>query len=644
MFILSQNGKVGVYGIGDRVIGSAGTEKALIMDGATNTIVDNTVEEIHLQNNIENLSFAVDENTNTVSIMNGNSVVASFAANETGIKLFTANGMSVIKMSLDDQGNASFTADNGTTGSTPVTLPTNGSALPTEAIDTNAKSENAGGTTPTPSGAENLSVDQYNSLVGTEDMPDAYNLVDTAAKLATAPYTAVTGANSITLEDTVDGLAATSASALSSAIAVTTNVKLSGALQDLLGVTSADFGGKPTSLVVTSSSTKVDLGELKVAEAAGAQAELDAFLARTDVTYKGASKPDKLTINSYSIADTADAIIKANADTTQKGLLTAEECRGVIIEDTVDNIKGVSLGNLSSIKNLSVNVADRLENLTDIATDDALLNILTSAKATYTATDTTSVKLAYDAKLVTTPDSTGDTTAKMEISFDSLAKDSTVTLDASALTGTAGVAVTGKPLDLNTLFSFDPDVQGATVNFTGSNQADFIKAHANGGIIDGGLEADTITLGKGNDIVKIGTGITAASELSANVDTISAFGSEGTDKLDFNGDLLGGFGKDAGISLIASGNGVLKADYVGNIMIVSDAAAASNGTAAVSALFSDNTFKAGDEMILVTKESSAGSLVWYIQAESDGKIDTAAEINLVAIIADNAALTADNFA
>ena len=151
MFILSNNGKVGVYGNGDRVYGSGGTEKAIIMNGAENVVVENTVEEIHVANNMAQLTFRVDTNTNEVSVVSGSTVLAKFAPEAAGIKLFTATGMSVIKSVVDTAtGEISFTADNGSNGATPVALPTNGTALPAEAIDSNAKSDNAGGTTPLP--------------------------------------------------------------------------------------------------------------------------------------------------------------------------------------------------------------------------------------------------------------------------------------------------------------------------------------------------------------------------------------------------------------------------------------------------------------------------------------------------------------
>ena len=647
MFILSQNGKVGVYGIGDRVIGSAGTEKALIMDGATNTIVDNTVEEIHLQNNIENLSFAVDENTNTVSIMNGNAVVASFAANEAGIKLFTANGMSVIKMTLDDQGNASFTADNGTVGTTPVALPTNGSALPSEAIDTNGKSENAGGTTPVPPVTEEgiLVEDAAAGLANGTYKGGDYILDDSVANLNKATYAVVNGAKSITVADTVKNLKADDAA---NALALAANVKVEDTLQALALNDPFDFGGKSTSLVVASapaSNAKVKLGEVTVAEASGAQAKIDAFLARTDVDYttNKVNKPTALTVGSYSIKDTGTAITNADAD------LLADATK-VAVADSITGVSALTTAVFAEVDNIAVK--DSLASITSAST--ALLHKVlgvatadtTDMGSTFATDDTTAASAIltqeflelFDGSSATAGTGTAAAVSAKQINLSSLQDKATLSLTLEEWVDDSTGQAKGATLQLADSSSSKELFTGlkstVSISVTGSDEVDTIKVGDYGVRVDGGLGADNITFGKGDDTLVLGTGITDASDYgtgTANADNITGFASEGKDKIDFAG-FLNGF--DSGyVQLNVVTNGGV-ANLNGKIAIVASAANFDNAATLAASFFGDNSFEEGQNMILITSADGSATKIWYVEnADTDGKI-TAPEIHLVANLTD----------
>ena len=646
MFILSQNGKVGVYGIGDRVIGSAGTEKALIMDGATNTIVDNTVEEIHLQNNIENLSFAVDENTNTVSILNGNSVVASFAANENGIKLFTANGMSVIKMALDEvSGDVSFTADNGSASATPVALPTNGTALPAEAIDANGKSDNAGGNTPVPPVTEEgiLVADAAAGLANGTYKGGDYILDDSVANLNIATYAVVNGAKSITVADTVKNLKADDAA---NALALASNVSVEDGLKNLALNDPFDFGGKPTTLVVTSapvSNSVVKLGEVSVAEAAGAQAKIDAFLAKTTgVTYAdGVKKPDALIAGDYSIVDNAANLISADGDLLVGG-------NNVTVKDTIAEIAKIPTATFASVD--TVSVSDSLANITQA--DSALLaQIAAKTGSTFVATDTTEATAFIDGSF--------DGTTGKTIDLSNLVNDNaslTIQLEDASSSGIDFISKNpfGKTLsskvDLSIVGTDNPDTITLATDLTTSGK--FISNDAR---IDGGLGADNITLGKGADVVVLGTDITnkegqaygygSDANSAANNDSIASFNvsataSGGIDKLEF-ADFLDGFDKGDFMTLGTAAKGISGADFNGKIIQLTATADFDK----VSALFdADKGIGEGNAMIVIASDNT-NTNIWYVaDTQTDGTI-AADEIHLVATLAGvKEQLTADNIA
>ena len=645
MFILSNNGKVGVYGNGDRVIGSAGTEKALIMDGATNTIVDNTVEEIHLQNNIEKLSFAVNDNTNTVSIMNGNAVVASFAANENGIKLFTANGMSVIKMVLDAQGNASFTADNGSASATPVPLPTNGSALPSDAIDTNAKSDNAGGNTPVPPVDDTVTIDltdPSHKPIPTDGTP--YKLIGAVTDINKASYAEIKNASKITIKDELTDLIDTTKGTLKddakAALAIdnVTDVKVIGDLDDLAMTTlPAEVSAKTVSYLINKKSmtSTVTLDKASVDEANGAVKQINDFLANSATkTVLNGTTESKLpadfavtTVKITNLVDTAEAI--ANADAK-----LLKDATTVTVEDTVANV--IAKSELIDDQNVdSVNVNDSINNISKAT----LLLTTSSPKVTFTANDTGDIDFAYNATLVT------NLTSKGGVTFDSLAKDSTVTLDASK--STEGVQSSSSTFKLDDLFKFGADVN-ATVDFKGSTLVDKITAHANGGIIDGGLGKDEIILGAGDDTVVLGSSITPSSELKDNSVAVTNFNAAGTDKLDFAG-FLDGFGVEDVVTNVGSADGALSGSaHNGDIVILSqtgDFAASGNVTKLFLDL--DKAAFAKDGKMLIIATGSADTHVWYVSDDDgNGFIEAGKDtVQLVATLNETKTiLTADNIA
>ena len=646
MFILSQNGKVGVYGNGDRVYGSGGTEKAIIMNGAENVVVENTVEEIHVANNMAQLTFRVDTNTNEVSVVSGSTVLAKFAPEAAGIKLFTATGMSVIKSVVDTAtGEISFTADNGSASATPVPLPTNGSALPSDAIDTNAKSDNAGGTTPTPPVTpteEGITVAAAAAGLanGTYKGGD-YILDDSVSALNGATYAVVNGAKSITVADTVKNLKADDAA---NALALASNVSVEDGLKNLALNDPFDFGGKPTTLVVTSapvSNSTVKLGDVTVAEAAGAQAKLDAFLAKTTgVTYAdGVKKPEALKAGEYNIVDNATNVIGADVEV----LAMASK---VSVADTVANIAKISTATFAEVDAVTVN--DSLANITQ-ANVKLLSEIVGKGDGNFSfaASDTTTATAFLSDSVLSIFSSTSSSIPKLDLS--------NLTGDKASLTimledddATSGTKISFKDANNNPFENLSSKV---TLNIVGTDGEDTITLKDTSGItnptrIDGGLGKDTITLSDGADIVVLGTDFTKAGDFTKdNADSIVSFNTDGAsalDKLEF-ADFLAGF--DSGdFMTIASGEGVISgAGFNGKIIGVSKSVA----TNEVSKLFSDATVGEGDDMIVITTSTGTGASVWYVaDTNADGGI-AASEINLVATLAgitDAAKLTADNFA
>ena len=633
MFILSNNGKVGVYGNGDRVIGSAGTEKALIMDGATNTIVDNTVEEIHLQNNIEKLSFAVNDNTNTVSIMNGNAVVASFAANENGIKLFTANGMSVIKMVLDAQGNASFTADNGSASATPVALPTNGSALPSDAIDTNAKSDNAGGTTPTPPVTETTYTVQEAAvaLANGDITAGNYILKDDIQDLG-SNASILNGAKAVYVKDTVANLTDTENVATSAVLGKASKIIAEDsfeniALKDRNGLT---FNELIVNKKVADTVNLKQTDPLTVAEATAAQDNLDALFNDKTVQYIDASgktfaAPKKApTLGTYYIEDDPASI----ANATAKVLSGAAE-GGVTVSGTVaefDTNRGVASD--SNVDHLKVS-----DSLTNILNGDSItIKGLIGNAATFVADDTPTTKGVVNASISSDAFQNND-----GIVLDNAVK--VVNLTASNAIGSSASSL----FELDKVFGASSS--SFTVNFTGSEKSDYIKGHNAGGIFDGngGNDVINLTANSAKDIVVLGSVLDdAGTTKPANVATISNFATGANeDVIDFAG-VLNGFGSEGFVShasaVIEQSYFENKGDFSAgkNVVFFTDALA----SAVESHVKEDVTV----DFILIAANNSGNDLnVWYVE----GNGEAASNFTLVSVINNSSlatdTLTATNF-
>lgn len=458
-----------------------------------------------------------------------------------------------------------------------------------------------------------------------------YILEDNVSNLAGADYTVINNAKSVTVADAVSGFTdANTAKVLAFADNVVVKDALATIAQNVLNGTLPDFGNTSTSLLVTGTSataTIVNLGTVSVAVAAEGQTLLDVFLARTDVSYQD-GKPTALTLGTYGIEDTAANVVAADAD-----LLSG--ATSVTVDDTVANVSA-NLAGIQSAGADAIHVTDTLDNIFGMSNGTA--TSLMAASATFVATDEGDATVTYSALMGTL----GDGTHKIDIT----AADS-VTLNASAQAGALTV-------NLDNLFTATDDT---TVSYIGSTGADTVTANAKGGIIDGGLGADTITLGAGVDTVVLGSGITNVTALASNAsnaDTISSFsaGANG-DKLDFAG-LLSDFevGTDgAGLTTVASNGGTAQDNnaLVGNVVLVSSVADFTAASNIASSFFSDGSYAEGDKMILITSAGTSGdSYVWYVEnADADGKI-TDTEIHLVATIngLENAAATlkADNFA
>ena len=202
----------------------------------------------------------------------------------------------------------------------------------------------------------------------------------------------------------------------------------------------------------------------------------------------------------YTIKDTAEAIVKANADETQKALLTdTKNCKGVIVADSIEAIGELS----NNITNLvtSFDVKDTLANIAANAK-----NVPSNSKLnnTFTATDTGDVDLSLSAKGLTNL-----TTYKPKL--DSGLKSISVTADVSEEV-TDGLDLSA---DVATVFS------GFTgkVNFTGSNKADKFTTT---------LDADTISTGKGDDQITINGGTIGTIDAGAGNDQITINGADVT--------------------------------------------------------------------------------------------------------------------
>lgn len=462
-----------------------------------------------------------------------------------------------------------------------------------------------------------------------------FYLQDTVDALDGATYSLISNAKGVYVEDTV---AALTASKAANVLAKAEHVIVADDLVNLVKATLPDFGGTPTSLLVTKVSSAVNMGEVTVAVAADAQNMLDAFLARTDVYYdKGVTKPQSLELDAYAIKDTAANVAAADAT-------LLKDADSLTVSDTVAELGA----NLSLIEddlnaNMLVNVEDSLSNIANAS--QTLMSGLTTQfagevdgtdKFTLTATDEGSVDVKYTATL--------NDLASGEHAI-TVSNASAVNVDATSY-GTAA------SIELDNLISFN--AANTSFSFTGSNFADAITAHANGGTINGGLGADTITLGAGNDTVVLGAGVATdyvATLGSGSVggDSIASFGSAGDDLLTFDNSGFLSWANDAKIddTVASTADNSSIVTFEDNSFILMTGAAVSTA-AGVTALFMSATDAStgfalgdGDDMVLVTA-SGDKSYIWYIQNDATATIDADKEVKLIAEV--NGTLTAEDFA
>ena len=635
-FLLSNNGKVGVYGNGDRVYGSGGTEKAIIMNGAENVVVENTVEEIHVANNMAQLTFRVDTNTNEVSVVSGSTVLAKFAPEAAGIKLFTATGMSVIKSVVDTAtGEISFTADNGSASATPVPLPTNGSALPSDAIDTNAKSDNAGGTTPTPPVTETTYTVQEAAvaLANGDITAGNYILKDDIQDLG-SNASILNGAKAVYVKDTVANLTDTENVATSAVLGKASKIIAEDsfeniALKDRNGLT---FNELIVNKKVADTVNLKQTDPLTVAEATAAQDNLDALFNDKTVQYIDASgktfaAPKKApTLGTYYIEDDPASI----ANATAKVLSGAAE-GGVTVSGTVaefDTNRGVASD--SNVDHLKVS-----DSLTNILNGDSItIKGLIGNAATFVADDTPTTKGVVNASI---------SSAAFQLDSGGIVLDNAVkvvNLTASNAIGSSASSL----FELDKVFGASSS--SFTVNFTGSEKSDYIKGHNAGGIFDGngGNDVIDLTTNSAKDIVVLGSVLDdAGTTKPANVATISNFATGANeDVIDFAG-VLNGFGSEG---FVSHASAVIEQSYFDkggdfsagkNVVFFTNALA----SAVESHVKEDVTV---DFILIAANKSGTDLNVWYVE----GNGEAASNFTLVGVLngalnSSSSSLDATNF-
>ena len=636
-FMLNNDGdSIGLVKGDYYVNGGAGAQQLLINSGVTGIEIAGGMERVDFAYNSFDLAFKV--NGLQIQILNGSNVIATISTNDTagGTELAFKNGGLKISLDSSDPQNPAFslTGANGSSQSIPLNSQENVSLDKSFILNSSLTSNVGGGGTPG-TGDDTVTIDLTDlshKPIPTDGTP--YNLIGDVTNINKASYTDIKNASKITIKDDLTDLIDTTKGTLKDdakkalAIDNVTDVKVIGNLDDLAMTTlPAEVSAKTVSYLINKASMKstVTLTDATVDEANGAVKQINDFLANSaSKTVLDGTTESKLpadfavtTVKITNLVDTAEAIATADA-TLLKG------AKNVIVEDTVANV--IAKSELFKDENVdAVNVEDSLENISN-----ATLLLTTSAKpVTFTANDTGDATLTYESNLVS-----------KGITFNSLEENSVVTLNASAQTSPLTV-------DLNSVFSFDADVKGATVDYTGGSAVDTITANANGGRIDGGLGADVITLAKGVDTVVLGSGVNTAANLAANTDSISGF-DVASDKLDFNGDLLGGFGTD--VELVSNANVSLGGTaYDGKIVVVSVSAAAQSGFDGISALFAnaDGDKKFDGEMILIATgqdSSVTKGKIWYVQSDGTTMIQSS-EVTLIATLdGDMSGLTADNFA
>ena len=592
------------------------------------------MERVDFAYNSSDLAFKV--NGLQIQILNGSNVIATISTNDAagGTELAFKNGGLKISLDSSDPNNPAFSlaGANGSSQSIPLTDTNNVSLDPAFILNSSLISNVGGGGQVDDKTVTIDLTDPSHKPIPTDGTP--YNLIGDVGDLNTASYAEIKNASKITLKDDLDALRkdnGTVSDDAKKALAIDnlTTVTVKGDLVDLATTTlPSEVAAKTVSYLINKASMKstVTLTDASVDEANGAVKQINDFLANSaSKTVLDGTTESKLpadfavtTVKITNLVDTAEAIATADAKLL-KGATT------VTVEDTVANV--IAKSELFKDENVdAVNVEDSLENISN-----ATLLLTTSAKpVAFTANDTGDATLTYESNLVS-----------KGITFNSLEENSIVTLNASAQTSALNV-------DLNTVFSFDADVKGATVDYTGGSAADTITAHANGGIIDGGLGADVITLGKGVDTVVLGSGVNAAASLAANTDSISGF-DVASDKLDFNGDLLGGFEKGE-VSAMAFAEGALSGDsFNGKVVVISASADAYKNFAGVSALFkdADDAANFSGEMILIAtgKDSTTTQgKIWYVNDGGDGKLAESDFYLIATLDGDMSGLTSENFA
>ena len=641
-FTLNNNlDKLGVFGPAT-INGSDGDQTALIFGSATDVVLTATMERADFALASSDVTFSYNPASLQIEVRQGTNLIASIANNAvSGTNLAFTDGGVNVKLGSNAAGDLVLQVQ-GDAGSAPQEIALDGSVHPLEVpADSTITSEVGGGDTPTPPTPTVTEVDLDNGGTIPAD-GSAYILVGAVATINGQTYTDIKNATSIVVKDTADNLIAddgTVAPAASALIAdaKVTEVRVSDSLAELALTPIPDFG-KTTKLVVTGTvpadgTINLPAGDaLTVAGVTGAQAQLDAFLARTDVTWpEGVTPPTALSLGTYAIADTA-----ANVAAADTAVLTG--ATSVAIDDTVAGIKAATIGSLSGITNLSIEVSDTLANLGSLTSTE--LTVIKGA-------DSSAKFIATDKGDATTHAVSADASALAgfqgnEISFED-ATITTVNLTASKALGTADTAFEVDKL-------FDSANTLTTINVTGSTSADNITASSKGGIIDGNGGADTITLGSGVDTVVLGTGVDLEGDSSVFT-TVKTFTST-SDKIAFatsdtflkSLDLTKAADVTGGVS--GSENAVALTMNTVNVEAGTNVGTSVTDVAGVRALFVASGAQGGYEFLaegaecILVLETSSATNIWYLKGgnnESSADDDT---IVLLGAVTDTAGSTA----
>ena len=609
------NDKIGVYSEA-LVNGSDGDQTVLINSSASGVEITSTVERADFALNSADVSFSFNTSTFKIEVShNGNVIAVVNNDSLDGTNLAFKDGSVNVKLDANTAGDNVLRI----TGKDAATqdIPLDGSQASLSApVDTSVRSElggnGGGGEEPSETPTYDLATEEAKIDTAIAN-GTPYNLKGDAASIKAAPYAQVQNATKITLQDDLIDL-------LKSDGTLTDNAKAALAIDKVTAVQHAlkrDFRtAKTVTYVIDATSTsRVSLDTATVAQATGAKEQINTFLADTTITKKmsdDSKVPTEFTgtVDIKEIADTAANIAKA-AESVLKAATT------VTVEDDIAGVQA----NLKVLDNTlvkAVDIEDTLANIADVPT--AIFDKLTALTTSWTATDTESVTLAYNAAFFNDSTARDPYAPKLAINFDSLAKDATVTLDASKVADTTKVGESGKSIDLNDLFVFiDENAATHKVDFTGSKQADVITAHNNGGTIDGNGGKDEITLGDGKDTVVLGNGWelpVTAGEDETNMVTVASFVS-GTDKIDLQG-VLAGYTKGTGITDLNTPASIANGKvYVSSVT--------SKGT-----LANDNftgLAKGESAIVAMTEGTGKTTTIYYIEgADGDLAISTTADI------------------